>query len=214
CRLIDYNSTAKSKIPNRKPYEIINNDVAYVYPGTFKNTDLPAAKKLFGNTIGMIIDLRSYPADYLPYTFGNYIKSEKTPYVKFTLGSASNPGYFKFGKTLSNGGNKDNYKNKIVVIVDETTQSAAEFATMAFQSTPNVTVIGSQTAGADGNSSTIVLPGGISTYISGIGVFYPDGKPTQRVGIKIDYVIKPTVRGIIEKKDELLEKALALLKTR
>jgi C-terminal processing protease CtpA/Prc len=47
--------------------------------------------------------------------------------------------------------------------------------------------------------------------ISGLGVFYPDGKPTQRVGVKIDYPIKPTIKGITEGKDELLDKAIELI---
>ncbi len=47
--------------------------------------------------------------------------------------------------------------------------------------------------------------------ISGIGIFYPDGKPTQRVGVKIDHVLKPTIKGTIEGRDELLEKAKEML---
>src|SRR3984885_1513904 len=96
------------------------------------------------------------------------------------------------------------YKGKVVVIVNAETQSQAEYTTMAFQSSPNVTVIGSTTAGADGNVSSIVLPGGISTLISGLGVLYPDGTVTQRKGVKIDEVVKPTIAGIKAGKDELL----------
>lgn len=76
---------------------------------------------------------------------------------------------------------------------------------------PNVTVIGSTTAAADGNVSAITLPGGISTMISGIGVLYPDGTETQRKGIRIDYEIKPTIQGIKAGKDELLEKAIQII---
>ncbi|ALL06103.1 hypothetical protein AQ505_11740 [Pedobacter sp. PACM 27299] len=155
--------------------------------------------------------MRCYPSDFMPFTFGEYIKQDKTPFVKFSTGSVAQPGTFVIGKDLMNGGNKDAYKGKVVVIVNAESQSNAEYTTMAFQSSPNVKVIGSQTAGADGNVSTIVLPGGISSWISGIGVFYPDGKPTQRVGVRIDYPIKPTVKGITEGKDELLEKAVSLL---
>jgi C-terminal processing protease CtpA/Prc len=96
------------------------------------------------------------------------------------------------------------------VIVNAVTQSQAEYTTMALQSSSNVTVIGSTTAGADGDVSSIVLPGGISTMISGLGVFYPDGTPTQRKGVKIDVVVKPTIAGIKAGRDELLEKAMEL----
>lgn len=190
---------------------LLNDKIGYVYPAKYKNTDLPAIKKLFENTDGIVIDMRCYPSDFMPFTFGEYIKKDKTPFVKFTTGSISRPGTFIVGKEIYNGGNKDAYKGKIVVIVNAESQSQAEYTTMAFQSSPNVKVIGSQTAGADGNVSTIVLPGGISSLISGIGVFYPDGTPTQRVGVKIDYPTKPTIKGIKDGKDELLEKAISLL---
>ena len=59
----------------------------------------------------------------------------------------------------------------------------------------NNKVFGSTTAGADGNVSTIILPGKIRTMISGIGVYYPDGTETQRVGIVPDVEVKPTIKG-------------------
>ena len=83
---------------------------------------------------------------------------------------------------------------------------------MAFRARANTTIIGSTTAGADGNVSRIALPGGLSTMISGIGVFYPDGTETQRIGIVPDIEVKPTIEGIRNGKDELLEKAIELIK--
>jgi C-terminal processing protease CtpA/Prc len=66
-------------------------------------------------------------------------------------------------------------------------------------------VVGSTTAGADGNVSRIPLPGNVEGMISGIGVFYPDGRPTQRIGIVPDLVVRPTVAGIRAGRDEVLE---------
>jgi C-terminal processing protease CtpA/Prc len=82
---------------------------------------------------------------------------------------------------------------------------------MALRVAPNATVVGSTTAGADGNVSQFTLPGGINTMISGIGVYYPDGKETQRIGMIPDIVIKPTIKGIKQDRDELLEKARELI---
>jgi C-terminal processing protease CtpA/Prc len=65
--------------------------------------------------------------------------------------------------------------------------------------------VGSTTAGADGNVSSIPLPGGLSTMISGIGVFYPDKRPTQRIGIVPDVEARPTLAGIRAGRDEVLE---------
>jgi C-terminal processing protease CtpA/Prc len=99
----------------------------------------------------------------------------------------------------------------VVILINEISQSQAEYTTMAFRSAPNVTVIGSTTAGADGNVSPISLPGNIRTMISGLGVYYPDGTQTQRVGILPDIEVKPTIEGIREGRDELLEKAMEII---
>ena len=68
-------------------------------------------------------------------------------------------------------------------------------------------MIGSTTAGADGNVSQIPLPGGMQTMISGIGVFYPDKTPTQQVGIVPNIAVRPTIDGIRAGRDEVLEAA-------
>jgi C-terminal processing protease CtpA/Prc len=198
--------------PADSSYKIINGNIGYIFPGKYKNGQLEQIKKTFAGTKGMIIDMRCYPSDFMPFTFGAYIKSRPSPFVKFTAGDLNLPGLFVFGDLLSNGEeNATNYKAKIVIIVNAITLSQAEYTTMAFQSAPNVTVIGSMTAGADGNVSSISLPGGISTMISGIGVYYPDGTETQRKGVKIDLVVHPTIRGIKEGKDELLDKAIEMI---
>jgi len=44
--------------------------------------------------------------------------------------------------------------------------------------------------------------------ISGIGVFYPDGRPTQGVGIVPDLEVRPTIAGIRAGRDEVLEAAV------
>jgi len=137
---------------------------------------------------------------------------EKTPFVKFTSGSIENPGRFSYINSISAGmKNFGYYKGKVVIIVNEISQSSAEFHSMAYKVHPNATVIGSTTAGADGNVSQILLPGGISTMISGIGVYYPDGKETQRIGIVPDIEVKPTIDGVRAGKDEILEKAIEVI---
>jgi C-terminal processing protease CtpA/Prc len=44
--------------------------------------------------------------------------------------------------------------------------------------------------------------------ISGIGIFYPDKRPTQRVGIIPDVESRPTIAGIRDGRDEVLEQGL------
>jgi C-terminal processing protease CtpA/Prc len=82
---------------------------------------------------------------------------------------------------------------------------------MALRTAPRATVVGSITAGADGEVSDIVLPGNVRTRITGLGIYYPDGRETQRVGIVPDVEVKPTIKGIADGRDEVLEKAVQLI---
>ena len=201
--------------PSDSSYKIIDGNIGYLFTGRYKDSQLANIKKTFENTRGMIIDMRTYPSEFMPFSFGHYIKPSPSPFVKFTVGDVSNPGLFVFGPTLSNGEpNASFYKAPIVEIVNSISMSQAEYTSMAFQTAPDLTVIGSITAGADGNVSAIKLPGGISTLISGIGVYYPDGGETQRQGIRIDLTVKPTIEGIKIGKDELLEKAIEIINSK
>jgi hypothetical protein len=198
--------------PKAKGYYLLDNNIGYLYPGKYHTKALDSIKALFADTRGIIIDMRCYPSEFMPYTFGPYIKTNTSPFVKFATGSVQQPGLFLMGEPLAiPPALVGAYQRKVVVIVNELSQSQAEYTTMCFQSSPNVTVIGSTTAGADGNISAIKLPGGISTMISGIGIYYPDGTETQRKGVKIDVPIKPTIAGIKAGRDELLEKAKAII---
>jgi len=196
--------------PNEPGFHLINNDIGYIFPGKYHNKDLPAIKDMFKTTKGIIVDMRCYPSEFMPFTFVPFIKTGDAKFVYFTSGSIFHPGLFSTGDPL-NIKPENSYKGKVVVIVNEQTQSQAEYTTMAFQSSPNVTVIGSTTAGADGNVSQITLPGKITTMISGLGVLYPDGTETQRKGVKIDVKLNPTIEGIKAGKDEALEKAKAII---
>ncbi|MFD2545321.1 S41 family peptidase [Kaistella montana] len=86
-----------------------------------------------------------------------------------------NPGEFTFTKNIEIPNQGKTYTGKLIVLVNELSQSQAEYTAMAFRAGENTTIIGSTTAGADGNVSTILLPGGLRTMISGIGVYYPNG---------------------------------------
>ena len=193
-------------------FKMINKDVAYINNGSLKTKHLPAIWNEIKNTRGLIIDIRNYPSDFVLYELSNYLMPKKKSFVRFTNGNIKSPGLFTFAKSSSVGQkNRDYYKGKVVILINEISQSSAEFHSMAYRVHPNATVIGSTTAGADGNVSSFYLPGGISTMISGIGVYYPDGKETQRVGIIPDIEIKPTIRGIKNGEDELMKKALEII---
>src|SRR6266404_3551597 len=79
---------------------------------------------------------------------------------------------------------------------------------MALRAVPGAIVQAGATSGADGNVSPIPFPGGFRAMMSGIGVFYPDKRPTQRLGIVPDVRVSPTLAGIRDGRDEALEEAV------
>jgi C-terminal processing protease CtpA/Prc len=82
---------------------------------------------------------------------------------------------------------------------------------MFFESATNVTFIGTPTNGANGDVTNLVLPGGIYASFSGHDVRHADGRQLQRVGIQPHIKIEPTISGIREGRDEILEGAIKFL---
>lgn len=195
-------------------YRMLNDGIGYIYPANLRDESIESVRQTMQTARGIIIDLRCYPSAFMPFSYGEWLKPDASPFVYFTNGSTDMPGLFTKTGLISNGHqNRQAYRGKVVIIVNELTQSQAEYTTMAFQTIPGAVTIGSTTAGADGNVSSVTLPGGLGSWISGIDVLYPDGTETQRRGVRIDRVIRPTVRGIQAGKDELLEEAISIINT-
>ena len=190
-------------------FKMLSPNIAYMYPGTVTNNYLNTFFNDIKNTDGLIIDLRCYPNDFIVFSVGQMIAKGKTEFVKWGIPSIVTPGEFNIAEYNRLNG-KGKYKGKVVVLVNELTQSNAEYTAMAFRAA-GATIVGSTTSGADGNVSPFYLPGNLYTFISGIGVYYPDGSETQRIGIVPDVEIKPTIKGVTEGRDEVLEKALELI---
>ena len=189
-------------------FRLLSKDVAYLKLSTVKADQVAKYIESAAGSTGLIVDIRNYPSEFVVFALGSLFVDQKTDFARFTEGDLSNPGAFHWGASLSLEPQQPHYAGKVVILVDEISQSQAEYTTMAFRSSPRAVVIGSTTAGADGNVSAIPLPGGFRSMISGISVFYPDKKPTQRVGIIPNREVKPTIAGILAGRDEVLEAAI------
>jgi C-terminal processing protease CtpA/Prc len=163
----------------------------------------------------IIFDVR-YSASGTMYDVSKYLKKEKTDFTRWFYPNLEYPGLITYADNLQCGPdsiNEEYYEGLVVILVGNYTQSHSEFTVMGLQTAPNSITIGSQTAGADGNVSTVSLPGGIITYFSGAGLAYPDGTETQRKGLKIDIVVNQTINNIRKGRDEKLDTALAYIKS-
>lgn len=196
---------------SKKIYYIIDESIGYINMGLLKKKAVGKVLNKLKDEKAIIFDLRNYP-ESIVYQLSDILNKKRKPFVKGCLPDINYPGIYSFAEPIYCGHrNRNYYKGKIIVLINEYTQSLAEFTCMALQTAPDVTLIGSQTAGADGNISKIPLPGGYYAYMSGVGVYYPNGKETQRIGIVPDIVVKPTIKGIQEHKDEVLDRAIEFI---
>lgn len=201
----------KPKVSTER-YKILEGNIGYVNMEVLTIEEVPDVMETLKDTKSIIFDIRNYPKGTL-YSIAYYINSAEREFYKVISPDLNYPGKFIWRNGTICGYNGDlKYKGRVLLLVNEKAQSHAEFTIMCLQTGDNVTTIGSQTSGADGNASLIEMAGGEKTKITGIGIFYPDKTETQRKGIKIDLIVKPTIKGIIEGKDEVLEKAIELVK--
>ncbi len=71
-----------------------------------------------------------------------------------------------------------------------------------------MTVIGENSVGSDGDVAYLPLPDGNDLSFSSLGIYTPDGGQTQRVGLAPDIEVHPTIEGIKDGRDELMEAAV------
>jgi len=206
------NEFKKGAQKKKEKFKLLDNNIGYVDMGIIKPKNIPAMIEVLKDTKAIVFDMRNYPLGTFR-EISAFLNSQEKEFAIYTRSYYGYPGKFIWeGETKSGSENKDNYKGKVIVLLNEKSISQSEWTAMCFQTAGNTTIIGSQTAGADGNVSQFDFQG-FHTLFSGIGVYYPDGRETQRVGIVPDIEIKPTILGIQQGKDEVLERALLYIET-
>jgi C-terminal processing protease CtpA/Prc len=193
-------------------YRFITPEVGYIDMARITRAKVATIMRTFAHTKGIVVDQRNYPGEFVATLLPGYFLAQPTPFSKFTQYDPTSPGRFLWqpADTLKPVGPAP-YAGRVVVLVNEVSRSLAEFTAMAFRATPHCTLLGSQTAGADGNASTVILPGNLKTLMTGIGAYYPDGRETQRVGLVPDVPMRPTVAGLRAGRDELRDRAVELI---
>lgn len=198
-----------------------SSNIGYIDPSSLDNGDLENLMKEFKEADGLIVDLRHYPSTAITYLLNEYINPTQKVFAYMGIPNQALPGAFFAMEMVSGKGTMKEQQNdirtfskylgKVILLMDEGTQSQSEFAIMSLRQAPNATVVGNPSIGADGNITVVSLPGDIRFAISGLGVYTPDGEQTQRCGLLPDVECYQTIEGIISGKDELIEKAVELI---
>jgi C-terminal processing protease CtpA/Prc len=204
-----------------KSQDMEGGKIYYINAGLLKNGEIKKIMDKWWNTKGLIVDLRNYPSSTIAYELAEYLMPTEKEFFRASFPNRAVPGEFYYTvplvsgkpKGTNNGISNDGvYKGKLVIIINEHTISQGETTTMSLRNTPDSIVLGRPSAGANGDVRRFALPGNIMTTISGFGIFYPDKEATQRIGVHPDIYIDPTIEGIREGRDELIEKAIEIIK--
>lgn len=208
--LVDPRAGATHDLPG-DTFRLLSPEVAYVKLGPLKRDSVAGYLERARDATVLVIDHRNYPSDFPIQALGGRLVATPTPFARFTRADWANPGAFLWDERMiiTLQPQRPTFTGRVVVLVDEVTQSSAEYHAMAFRVAPGALVVGSTTAGADGNVSRIPLPGGMQAMITGIGTFYPDRRPTQQIGIVPDLEVRPTLAGFRAGRDEVLEAAVS-----
>jgi hypothetical protein len=175
----------------------VSKDIGYVNLGALKNDEVDSMFNMFKNAKAIIFDVRPYPRSEATYLIAPRLG------LKYGGGRKNSPG-------IDLDDFRDNkirgwiYTGKTVCLMHENTQSAGETVVgILYKST----LIGNHTAGANGGVVNFFIPGNIRLSFTGAAV------KGQGIGIQPHILVTPTIKGIQQGKDEILERAVKFIET-
>jgi C-terminal processing protease CtpA/Prc len=169
------------------------------------------------NTKALVFDMRGYPKG-TAWSIVPYLNTRKARYgavfernVLTAVSEEEANVRYKFFQELPRA-DVPLYRGRTVMLIDERAISQSEHSGLFFEAANGTTFIGSPSAGANGDVTDLVLPGGISMVFTGHDVRHLDGRQLQRVGLRPQVFVRPTLAGLQSGQDEVLDKALEYLK--
>ena len=167
------------------------------------------------NAKGVILDLRGYPIGYAINILSNLtpsvLRSEKWMVPVITRPDYSNVSFDSSG-IWEIPAIAPKLKGKIVFLTNPKAISYSETIMGIVEYYKLAEIVGSTTAGTNGNVNRINLLGGIQINFTGMKVLKQDGSRYHGIGVKPTVPVERTIKGVREGRDEVLEKALELFK--
>lgn len=165
---------------------------------------------------GIVFDLRGYPADagaaILPFLSDTPIKS-----ARWRKPIIARPNYQRVQFEESNWDlppQKPRLTSNVAFLTDGRAISYAESCMGIVEAYGLGEIVGGPTAGSNGNVTSVALPGGYSVSWTGMQVLKHDGSRHHGVGIHPTVLVAPTKEGLAAGRDEVLEKAVEVVKAK
>lgn len=198
-------------------WRVLPGNIGYVDLERLTVAQVDSMFDALGNTKAIIFDNRSYPQGTAWSIAPRLTDRDDVVGARFQRPLVMSPDSTEwnthaFIQTLPRT-TKRRYHGKTVMLVDERTISQAEHTGLFFEAANGTKFVGSPTMGANGDVTTVVLPGGVMANFTGHDVRHADGRQLQRVGLQPDVLVRPTLAGIRAGKDEVLERAIRFVET-
>lgn len=166
---------------------------------------------------GIIFDLRGYPSDGAVELMSHLIDSPATS-ARWVIPISRLPDreqieWFDLER-WSLQPQSPRLKARIAFLADGRSISYAESILGIVEHYKFGDIVGSRTAGTNGDVNTYTLPGGYLVSWSGLKVLKHDGSQHHGVGIAPTVPVVPTPAGIAAGRDEVLEKAVEVLQAK
>jgi len=172
---------------------------------------------IFRQAPAIVFDLRGYPKG-TAWAITPYLAAEPATAAKFRRPAHVGVGVwqpdYRFDQPFPAGADWQ-YDGRIVVLIDKEAISQSEHTCLFFEAAyADVTFVGTPTNGANGDITSVPVPGDLWITFTGQEVRHADGRQLQRVGVVPDLRVEPTLEGIREGRDEVLEAAVGFLEGR
>ena len=163
---------------------------------------------------GVVFDLRGYPTDAGAMILPHLIEEPETDrwmHVPKLVGPfAKTADWQDFGWDLRP--TEPRLAGRRVFMTDARAISYAESVMGYVADRKLATIVGRNTAGTNGNVASFLVPSGLRISFTGMRVTGHDGRsPFHLVGVKPDVPVAPTIAGLRRGRDEVLERALAVI---
>jgi C-terminal processing protease CtpA/Prc len=197
------------------PYKSLEAGLAYIDMRSLTEEDLKAISPSLMSTKGLIVDMRGYPRSAVSRSLISTLMDRPVQSALADVPIAVPEKNRKITEEIFSWIEPAPapYTKPVVVMIDSRAQSASEDFCIPLRNTKRATFVGSTTAGTDGGVTRIWLPAGGSMQFTGSQVKYGDGSRFENVGIVPDVWVEPTIAGVRAGRDEVLEKAIAVIRS-
>lgn len=199
---------------NRPSSSVFDNNIGYLNLAALsKTSELENELIKMKDTKSLILDLRnSYPtADFQTFLQMLCQNSVIARQSEVPIISAKEEKVRQYEVNEISPDPSFSYSKSILVLIDKTMISRPEDIAISLKSFPNVRFVGEQTQGTDGEVTKIHLPGGGETSFTGQIIRFGNGEKFQQKGIIPDIKVQRTIDGVMNNKDEILDKAIEIL---